>query len=156
VTSDTPRCSWSIAFVVAVAGLLSVATGCDASSAGDTVSQSIRASVLVEADPAQPHWVRSFEIPKGTDGYELLQAAVEGDLEADWFPELRSYFVKSIRGIEPQGAEFWGVFLWSDSTGAWEPLPVGAGLFSVKHGHVMAWALVEFDPSSPQVPLTKP
>jgi hypothetical protein len=156
VTSVTCRFSWGIAFAVTVAALLAVATGCDASSAGGTMSQSIRASVLVEADPAEPHWVRGFEMPKGTDGYELLEAAVDGELEADWFPEFHSYFVRSIKGIEPQGGEFWGVFVWNDSTGAWEPLPVGADLFSVKQGHVMAWALVDFDPSSPQVPLTKP
>ena len=96
------------------------------------------------------------EVPKGTDGYEFLEAAVDGELEADWFPEFRSHFVKSIMGIDPQGAEFWGVFVWNEGSESWEPLPVGVDLFSVKQGHVMGWALVEFDPASPQVPVNTP
>lgn len=116
----------------------------------------IQASLLIEADESAPTWHRDIEAPKGVDGYELLETAVDGDLEADWFPEFRAHFVKAILGVAPEGAEFWGVFLWNEGNEAWEPLPVGADLFSVKDGHVMAWALVEYDADAPQLPVNTP
>lgn len=131
------------------------AVRCD-SSPPETAPAFIRASVLIEADASAPDWRRDVEAPKGVDGYELLDMAVDGDLEADWFPEFRAHFVKEILGVAPEGAEFWGVFLWNEGNGAWEPLPVGADLFSVKDGHVMAWALVEYDPENPQLPSSAP
>ncbi len=131
------------------------AIGCG-SSAPETAPALIEASVLIEADASAPDWRRDVEAPKGTDGYELLDLAVDGDLEADWFPEFRAHFVKEILGVAPEGSEFWGVFLWNEGNGAWEPLPVGADLFSVKDGHVMAWALVEYDAENPQLPSSAP
>lgn len=116
----------------------------------------IQASILIEADEAAPTWRRNIEAPKGVDGYELLETAVDGDLEADWFPEFRAHFVKEILGVAPEGSEFWGVFAWNEGNAAWEPLPVGADLFSVKDGHVMAWALVEHDADNPQTPVNTP
>lgn len=131
------------------------AVRCD-SSPPETAPALIEASVLIEADASAPDWRRDVEAPKGVDGYELLDLAVDGDLEADWFPEFRAHFVKEILGVAPEGSEFWGVFLWNEGNGAWEPLPVGADLFSVKDGHVMAWALVEYDPENPQLPSSAP
>ena len=131
------------------------AVRCD-SSAPETAPALIKASVLIEADASAPDWRRDVEALKGVDGYELLDLAVDGDLEADWFPEFRAHFIKEILGVAPEGSEFWGVFLWNDGNGAWEPLPVGADLFSVKDGHVMAWALVEYDAENPQLPSSAP
>ncbi len=134
---------------------LAVAAGCG-SSPPETAPALIEASVLIEADAAAPDWRRDVEAPKGVDGYELLDLAVDGDLDAEWFPEFRAHFVKEILGVAPEGSEFWGVFLWNEGNGAWEPLPVGADLFSVKDGHVMAWALVEYDAENPQLPSSAP
>lgn len=138
----------------ALASAALVIAGCGAPDAEPAAL--ITATVLIEADASAPRWHRDVAVPKGTDGYELLEAAVEGDLEADWFPEFRAHFVEAIGGIAPEGAEFWGVFLWNESSAGWEPLPVGADLFSVKDGHIMAWALVEFDPGQPQLPVNSP
>ena len=132
-----------------------VAVGCGSSAPAATPAL-IQASLLIEADESAPTWRRDIEAPKGVDGYELLETAVDGDLEADWFPEFRAHFVKEILGVAPEGSEFWGVFLWNEGNGAWEPLPVGADLFSVKDGHVMAWALVEYDADNPQLPVNTP
>lgn len=134
---------------------LAVAVGCG-SSAPEATPALIKASVLIEADESAPDWRRDVEAPKGVDGYELLEMAVDGDLEADWFPEFRAHFVKEILGVAPQGSEFWSVFVWNEGNGAWEPLPFGADLFSVKDGHVMAWALVEYDAENPQTPVSTP
>lgn len=138
-----------------LAAALAAAAGCG-SPAPEAAPALIEASVLIEADASAPDWRRDIEAPKGVDGYELLEMAVDGDLEADWHPEFRAHFVKEILGAAPEGSEFWGVFIWNEGNGAWEPLPVGADLFSVKDGHVMAWALVEFDAENPQTPANTP
>ncbi len=143
------------AALLLLAALAAVAVGCG-SPAPTATPALIQASLLIEADESAPTWHRDIEAPKGVDGYELLETAVDGDLEADWFPEFRAHFVKAILGVAPEGAEFWGVFLWNEGNEAWEPLPVGADLFSVKDGHVMAWALVEYDADDPQLPVNTP
>jgi len=122
----------------------------------DLTAPPITASVVVEPEAGGETWFRDISLPEGTDGYELLEAAVDGELEAEWYAEYRSHFVGSVLGVEPVGSEFWGVFVWDEGTSAWSPLPVGADLYSVKEGHVMGWALVEYDADSPQVPTSKP
>ncbi len=122
---------------------------------GDTETVEIQASVVIET-PEQAVWTRDVTVPKGTDGYELLEAAVEGDLEADWFPAYRSHFVTSIRGRSGDGSSYWLVFVWDENSEAWQPLPIGADLFSVKDGHVMAWALIDTSLGADQVPQARP
>ena len=90
-----------------------VAVGCGSSAPAATPAL-IQASLLIEADESAPTWHRGIEAPKGVDGYELLETAVDGDLEADWFPEFRAHFVKEILGVAPEGSEFWGVFVWNE------------------------------------------
>jgi hypothetical protein len=137
-----------------LASLSLVAVACG--SEQDLTAPPITASVLVESEAGEGTWFRDVSVPKGTDGYELLGAAVDGDLEAEWYAEFRSHFVGSVLGSKPVGSEFWGVFVWNEGRAAWEPLPVGADLYSVKEGHIMGWALVEYDPDSPQVPTSTP
>ena len=119
-------------------------------------ASTIAASVLVEPSGDAAQWFRDVGVPDGTDGYELLLAATDGQVEAEYFAEFRSHFVETVLGVAPQGQQFWGVFLWNDQSGAWEPLQYGADWFSVKDGHIMAWALVEYSPDTPQLPASQP
>lgn len=122
----------------------------------DLTAPPITASLLVEPSEGAETWFRDMSVPKGTDGYELLEAAVDGDFVAEWYAEYRSHFVSSILGVEAVGPQYWGVFVWNEGSASWEPLPVGADLYSVKEGHTMAWVLIEYDPDSPQVPTSNP
>jgi hypothetical protein len=144
--------SLSLLLLLAPLSALAVACGSDQ----DVTAPPITASVLVEPAEGGETWFRGVSVPRGTNGHELLEAAVDGELEAVWYAEFRSHFVGSVLGIEPTGSQFWGVFVWDQGISAWSPLPVGADLFSVKEGHIMGWALVEFDPDSPQVPASTP
>ena len=127
-----------------------------ATSAPANAVETIAASVLVEPSADRAQWYRDVEVPEGTDGYELLVAATDGQVEAEYFPEFRSHLVGSVLDVSPQGEEFWGVFLWNEQAGVWEPLVYGADWFSVKDGHVMAWALVEYSPDTLQLPVSVP
>jgi len=136
---------------LAATALLAAACGSDAPAVGN-----ITASLLVEDGAGGARWFRDLKVPDGTDGYELLEAAVEGELEATWSAEFQSHFVTGILGDSPEGSAFWGVFVWNDDRSAWEPLTVGADLFSVEQGRVMGWALIEYDPDNPQLPVSVP
>ena len=146
---------------LAVVLLLLAATVAVAACSEDAPTpELISASLLIEADPASPQWYEDLSLNKGVDGYELLEAATGGDIESEWYPEYRSHFVQTILGVAPEGSQYWSVFVWNetaaDGAGAWEPLPVGADLFSVKDGHVLGWALVEYDPDNPALPQATP
>ena len=137
----------ALALVLAV--LLIAACGSSAETGG-----AVTASVLVEADKADPRWFVDLSLPDGGNGYELLEAAVQGDLEAQYFEEFGSHLVSSILGVEQTGGAFWIVFVWNEESAGWEPLTTGADGFTVQDGQVMGWALVELGerPSAPGIP----
>ena len=62
----------------------------------------------------------------------------------------------SLDDVDDSSAEGIAITSLNETNGSWEPLPVGADLFSVKDGHVMGWALVEYDPDTPQLPVSTP
>ncbi|MDE2766347.1 MAG: hypothetical protein OXI25_07970 [Chloroflexota bacterium] len=135
--------------------LLAVGLALAACSSGDEPAQSISASLLVE-QRGEARWFRDVEIPKGTDGYEFLELATDGQVESEWYPQYRSHFVNAILGTPGESPYFWLTFVWNENLAAWEPLPIGADLFSVKEGHVLAWALLDTSAETPQTPVTLP
>ena len=135
--------------------LLAAALAGGACSSSDESAQSISASLLVE-ERGEARWFRDVEVPKGTDGYEFLELATNGEVESDWYPEYRSHFVNAILSAPSESPYFWLTFVWNETSAAWEPLPVGADLFSVKDGHILAWALLDTSAEGTQTPATRP
>ena len=101
--------------------------------------ETIQVSMLIQQEGQDPQWFRDVEVPKGTDAYELTFLVTDGDMQATFYAAFRSHFVEAIFGVEGQGASYWLTWVWSESQSAWEPLPVGADLYSLKDGHVLAW-----------------
>lgn len=139
--------------LISIASISLFFIGCN--NVNTQATKLIQASILIEASNSY-EWIEKVTIPKGTDGYELLEIAVNDELVSEWYPEFRSHFVKQIKGISPKNGQFWSVFLWNESSLKWEPLTVGADLFSVKDGHTMAWSLIKYDPVNPQKPKQLP
>ena len=81
----------SYAAILLVIVSLLAAVGCAPVSTSS--GEQITAHVLIEAD-AYPRWYRGLEVRDGTDGYELLEIALNGEIESEWFPEYRSHFVE--------------------------------------------------------------
>ena len=111
--------------------------------------------MLVE-ERGEARWFRDVGIPKGTDGYEFLELATDGEVDSDWYPAYRSHFVNAILGTPSESPYSWLTFVWNETSAAWEPLPVGADLFSVKEGHVLAWALLDTSAEGLQTPANRP
>ena len=102
------------------------------------------------------HWFRDFEVLKGANAYELTEQATEGDLESTYYASFFSHFVESIMGVANEGANYWLIYQWNDSAEQWEPLPVGADLFSLKDGHVLAWSYTDTSLEERQLPSVNP
>lgn len=134
-----------------LAALALAGCGADAPAEG-----TVRAGVLVEPVPGEGTWYRDVAVPGGASAYDLLAAAVGEGLEAEWFAEYQAHFVTAIGGVAPEGDAFWAVFTWNAGAERWEPLPVGADAHTVADGEVMGWAMVTYDPDTPQLPRALP
>ena len=140
-----------VLFLLAFAAL---AVACGSDSPQDTTS--ITATVLIEPSSDEPQWFRDVEVTEETNGYELLETAVDGQLESQWHAEFNSHFISSILGEAPEGSAFWGSFKWNEDAGRWESMTVGADLYEVQDGDVLGWAIVEYSESNPQFPAAEP
>ena len=143
----------AILFLLAVVAAALV--GCGDDEPTDPAA-TVRASMLIHVNQQDEHWFRDVEVPKGTDAYALTELVSEGEIEADWYPLYRSHFVNSLLGVTNQAPHFWLIYRWSEANEAWEPLPVGADLFSVKEGHVLAWAYADTGNKQYHEQLTEP
>jgi len=103
----------------------------------------IQVSLLVHVNENDVRWFRDVEVPHGTNGYELTEIVTEGNLESTYYPAFFSHFVESLFGIANQNPHFWLTYLWNEGQQQWEPLPVGADLFSLKNGHFLAWSYTD-------------
>ena len=139
---------------VLTAGCARVASHVGASS--ETPVSTIQVSLLIEVSEDDVRWFRDVEVPKGTNAYEFTEIVTEGDLESTYYAAFFSHFVESLLGVASEGPNYWLTFLWSDSQAQWEPLPVGADLFSLKDGHVLAWSFTDTSVEPGQLPSVTP
>lgn len=110
-----------------------------ATFAATSKTETIKVSLLVQVAEADIRWFRDVELPRGANAWELTETAAQGQVEAQFYPLYRSHFIDALFGVKGQAPNFWLIFLWSEASNKWEPLPVGADLFSLKEGHVLAW-----------------
>ncbi|MBI2165208.1 MAG: hypothetical protein HYU29_02240 [Chloroflexi bacterium] len=105
--------------------------------------ENLRATILIQTGEMDSRWFRDVEVPRGTNAYELTEKVTKGELKATYYPQFRTHFVDAIFGVSGKSPHFWLIFLWNDVEKRWESLPVGADLFSLKDGHVLAWYYVD-------------
>ena len=127
----------ALGFLV-VLSLLLVLPGCGESE-DTSEAETISVNLLIHIGEGDSRWFRDVNVPKGTDAWELTEQVTEGDIKANYFPEYRSHFVDAIFGVEGASPKFWLIYIWSEPESKWESLPVGADLFSLKEGHILAW-----------------
>ena len=108
-----------------------------------TAIPAIRVSLLIHVSEDDVRWFRDFEVAKGTNAYELTEHVTEGNLESTYYASFFSHFVESLVGVSNDGPNYWLMFQWNAPAEQWEPLPVGADLFSLKDGHVLAWSYTD-------------
>lgn len=133
--------------LMAVVGLLLALMACGTKGEAPTPTPvptatptlTIKVSMVIESSKDDVRWFRNVEVAKGTDAYELTEKVTQGNLKAKYFALYRSHFVDSILGVENKNPKFWLTYAWSESEKKWEPLPVGADLYALKDGHILAW-----------------
>ena len=156
------RHRWLLTVVLALMALSSVLiAGCDQAtsptgSPTETPVSTITVSLLVHVSEDDVRWYRDVEVPKGTNAYELTERVTEGDLEATYYAAYFSHFVEAMLGIANECSNYWLTFLWNEPQEQWEPLPVGADLFSLKDSHVLAWSYTDTNVEPSQLPSVTP
>ncbi|MDA0988712.1 MAG: hypothetical protein O2783_06230 [Chloroflexi bacterium] len=148
----------SVALALMALGSLTIA-GCDQGATGETSGtavSTIQVGLLIQVSEEDVRWFRDVEVPKGTNAYELTERVTEGDLEANYYPAFFSHFVEALMGVANEGSNYWLTFLWNANQEQWEPLPVGADLFSLKDGHVLAWSYTDTSVEPSQLPSVTP
>lgn len=138
---------------LAVLPLLLVLVGC--TEPEDTSqTETISVSMLIQAGDTDARWFRDVSVPKGTNAWELTEQVTGGDFKANYYPAYRSHFVDAIFGVEGASPKFWLIYVWSETQGKWESLPVGADLYSLKDGHVLAWYYADTSQTDAAPPVT--
>jgi hypothetical protein len=132
--------------------LLLIAACGNSEESGDSVT----ARLLIEADASLARWFDDVTLPAGGNGYELLEVAVDGEFEATFSEKFGAHFVTGILGETPSDNAFWGLFVWNAGVEGWEPSTSAADLLTVDDGHIIAWAIIEFDSYHPQLPTSQP
>ena len=130
----------SLALVVVLALFALAACGED-DAAGE--APPIQVSMLVQVSEDDARWFRDVEVAHGANAYELTEQVTGGEVEDTWYPAFRTHFVDSLMGVENENPNYWLIYVWNESQDAWEPLPVGADLYSLKDGHIMAWSYTD-------------
>ncbi len=116
----------------------------------------IQVSMLIHFSESDVRWFRNVEAHNGANAYELTEQVTEGDMKATYYASFRAHFVEEIMGVANEGSTYWAIFLWNESQSLWELLPVGADLFSLKDGHVLAWAYTDSSAEPKQTPSVTP
>ena len=124
--------------LLAVVGLVLALAACGTKEKAAEPA-TIKVSMLIQSSEQDSRWFRNVEVAKGTDAYELTEKVTQGNLKAAYSAPYRSHFVDAILGVENKNPKFWLIYGWSDPQKKWEPLPVGADLYSLKDGHILAW-----------------
>ncbi len=139
----------SLALVVLALFFLAGCGGNDA----DGEAPPIHVSMLIQVSQDDARWSRDVEVVHGANAYELTEQVTGGDLEGTWYPVYRTHFIDSLVGVANENPRYWLTYVWSESEAMWEPLPVGADLYSLKDGHILAWSYTDtsLDPSPPPV-----
>lgn len=142
-----PRRAVQALGLLAVVGLLLALAACETNGQAltptvvptVTPTSTIKVSMLIQSSEQDARWFRNVEVSKGTDAYELTEKVTQGNLKATYYALYRSHFVDAILGVENKSPKFWLTYVWSEPDKKWEPLPVGADLYSLKDGHILAW-----------------
>ena len=130
--------------IILWAGLLCVLS-CSSEPTSDEIEpvlSTYAVSMLIDAPPEIQIWHSNVSIPRGFDAFQLTELVTDGHLTATWYPSMKTHYIESILGLDNSDTAYWMIFLWNESQGDWEPLPVGADWFSLKDGHILAWSYV--------------
>ena len=149
----------ALVVLLAIFAVSAVVVGCtqeDSPTATPVPTPTIQVSLLIHVSEDDVRWFRDFEVAKGTNAYELTEQVTEGELESTYYASYFSHWVESIMDVPNEAPNYWLIFQWNAPASQWEPLPVGADLFSLKDGHVLAWSYTDTSLDPQPVPSVTP
>ena len=117
---------------------------------------SIYVSVLIQFEEGKSEWYADVEIDEGFNAYQLIDYLSKGDLISTYHDKFLAHFIESIFGIPNQDSYYWLAFLWNSTLEKWELLSVGADLFVLKGGEVLAWSYTDTNKTPISLPISPP
>ncbi len=101
-------------------------------------------------------WYNGTAIQPGWNAYIVTLLAMNGKVQATWYPSYGEHFVTAIGGVQnnPRASQGWLLWTWN-STARWKQTSVGPDLLPMYNGSVFAWTFCAYDPNT-YVPLCSP
>lgn len=113
-------------------------------------------NILLEFGNGTRRWYNDTAVQPGWNAYIVTLVALDGDVQATWYPSYGEHFVNGIGGIENAPASNQGWLLWTrNSTNAWQLSSVGPDLIPMFNGSFFAWTYCHYNPST-YAPLCSP
>ncbi len=103
---------------------------------------SYQVNVLINYGNGTLQWLNNTRIPVGWNAFNAT--AANASLDAPYFPEFTSHFIKAINGVglvkdQAQKDWFWTFWVWDTSTKDWKLSEVGADQVILTGGQIVAW-----------------
>jgi hypothetical protein len=96
-------------------------------------------NVLVDYGNGTRHWYNDTKIQPGWNGYVATLVAMDGNVQAAWYPQYGEHFVTGVGGVPDTQSRFWFLLTY-DVTTSWQVAQSGVDQIPVFNGTVFAWA----------------
>jgi hypothetical protein len=117
---------------------------------------SYSANMMLDYGNGTKLWYNDTAIQPGWNAYLVTLVALNGNVQATWYPSFGEHFVSGIRGVENNPSSNQGWLLWSlNSSKDWQPASVGPDEIPVYNGTTFSWTFCPYDPVS-YAPLCTP
>lgn len=113
----------------------------------------IRASVLFDFGNGTRRWYNETQIEPGWNLYIATVIMMNGNVNAQWYPQFGSHFVTGIAGVTNTKTNFWYIWAYNKTT-SWQLAQVGADQLKMYNGSIYAWTFCAADQN--YNPLCKP
>ncbi len=101
------------------------------------------AHMLIEFVNGSRIWSNSTRVQPGWNAYTYTVVALNGSVQATWYPSFQEHFVVGLVGVSATGSNAW--FVWNYTGGRWLALSTGSNGLQLHNGTSFAWTLCGYD-----------
>ncbi len=113
------------------------------SRAAGAASLSYVAHMLIDFGNGSRTWSNSTRVQPGWSAFTYTLVALDGGVQATWYPSFQEHFVVGLAGVSATGSNAW--FVWNYAGGRWLALSTGADGLQLHNGTTFAWTLCGYD-----------
>jgi len=99
--------------------------------------------ILVNFGNGTSRWYNDTRIQPGWNGYVTTLVLLDGEVQADWYPQYGEHLVTGLGGVSQTSATSW--FFWEFGGSGWSLASTGADGLQMDNGTTVAWTLCGYD-----------